>query len=207
VSTLDFLSLDQAQETDRFRPLMRSSMERALREAGAAFEERDGWLVATHVPGQEKRSLAVRDVTHLHRVRESAEGVLIEFSGGEGRAPVVVGRVWGGEGDRPPEETPDVTAGYAALQIEGPGAATVLRRISEMPLDTLPAAGAVAHIRAWVIRDGGDSYRLLCAQEYGHYLWEVVVDAAERLGGGPAACMRGSTPSSTPPTRKRRRST
>ena len=207
MSTLDFLSLDRVQATDRFRPLARSSMERALREAGAAFEERDGWLVATHVPGQQRRRLAVRDVTHLHRIRESAEGVLIEFSQDEGRAPVVAGRVWGGDGDRPPEETPDVTAGYAALQIEGPGATTVLRRISEMPLDTLPGAGAVAHIRAWVIRDGDDSYRLLCAQEYGHYLWEVVVDAAEPLGGGPAAWMGESTPASTPPTRKSRRST
>ena len=187
MTSLDFLSLDAVSATERFRPLARSSLQRALHDAGATFEERDGWLVATHVPGQETRTLAVRDVTHLHRVRESAEGVLIEFAPGEGREPVVVGRVWGGEGDRPPEETPDVTAGYAALQIEGPGATTLVRRISEMPLDKLPAAGAVAHIRAWVIRDGDDSYRLLCAQEYGHYLWEVVVDAAEPLGGGPAA--------------------
>jgi Aminomethyltransferase folate-binding domain len=187
VSALDFLSLDGVRTDDRFRPLARSSMERRLREAGAGFEERDGWLVATHVPGEEDRRLAVRDVTHLHRVRESADGVLVSFARGDGREPVVVGRVWAGGGDRPPEATPDVSAGYAALQIEGPGATTVLRRLTEMPLDALPAVGAVAHVRVWVVRDGDESYRLLFEQEYGHYLWEVVVDAAEPLGGGPAA--------------------
>jgi glycine cleavage system aminomethyltransferase T len=186
MTSLDFLSLDDARSDDRFRPLARSSMERRLRDAGAAFAERDGWLVATHVPGEEQRGLVVRDVTHLHRVRESAEGVLVEFAPGEGREPVVVGRVWA-SGDRPPETTPDVSAGYAALQVEGPGAATVLRRLTEMPLDELPEVGAVAHVRAWVIADGDESYRLLFEQEYGHYVWEVVVDAAEPLGGGPAA--------------------
>jgi glycine cleavage system aminomethyltransferase T len=187
VTSLDFLSLDGVRADDRFRPLARSSMERHLREAGAAFAERVGWLVATHVPGQEDRRLVVRDVTHLHRVRESADGVLVEFAPGDGREPVVVGRVWAGGGDRPPEATPDVSAGYAALHLEGPGATTLLRRLTEMPLDALPAAGAVAHVRAWVVEDGEESYRLLFAQEYGHYLWEVVVDAAEPLGGGPGA--------------------
>ena len=187
MSTLDFLSLDGAHADERFRPLARSPMERRLRDAGATFEERAGWLVATHVPGQEERRLVVRDLTHLHRVRENAEGVLVAFEPGAGREPIVVGRVWAGGGDRPPETTPDVSAGYAALQLEGPGATTVLRRLTELPLAELPAVGAVAHVRAWVIRDGEESYRLLCEQEYGHYFWEVVVDAAEPLGGGPAA--------------------
>jgi sarcosine oxidase gamma subunit len=40
-----------------------------------------------------------------------------------------------------------------------------------------------------VIRDGEESYRLVFGQEFGHYLWEVAVDAAEPLGGGP-----GGTP-------------
>ncbi len=187
MSGFDFLSLDAALVTDRFQPLARSPMERRLREAGAEFAERDGWVVATHVPGQEAHALHVRDLTHLHRVRESSDGVLIELRAGEARAPVTVGRLWNGDGDTPPESALDLSAGYAALQIDGPGATTLLRRLTEMPLDDLPAAGAVAHVRAWVVQDGAESYRLVFDQEYGHYLWEVVIDAAEPLGGGPAA--------------------
>ena len=87
----------------------------------------------------------------------------------------------------PPEgtEPPETHAGFAALEISGPGAGTVVRRLTEMPLDHLPAVGAVAHIRSWILREGDETYRLLFEQEYGHYLWEVVVDAAEPLGGGP----------------------
>jgi glycine cleavage system aminomethyltransferase T len=198
VTDLGFLSLDAASED----ALARSPMERRLREAGATFEERDGWLVATHVPREERRELAVRDVTAFHRVYEGDDGVLVEFRSGEGREPLVVGFLWNGA-DRPPERTTDVSAGYAAIQIAGRGAATVLRRLTELELDDLPKVGALAHVRAIVIRDDEESYRLVFEQEDGHYLWEVVVDAAEPLGGGPVG-MRVSTPSSTPPTSERR---
>jgi sarcosine oxidase gamma subunit len=158
VSELAFLSLDATAPAGLVRPLARSPLTRRLREAGAEFEERDGWLVAVRVPGGEERRLAIRDVTH-----------------------VLAGHDWGTvPGTVPP------LAGLAALEIEGSGATTVLRRISELELDTLPAVGAVAHVRAWLFRTGEEAYRLVFEQEYGHYLWEVVVDAAEPLGGGPA---------------------
>jgi glycine cleavage system aminomethyltransferase T len=179
VSGLDFLSLDAAARG----ALARSPMERRLHEAGAEFEERDGWLVATHVPGEEEHRLSIRDLTAFHRVHEGDDGVLIEFRPGEAREPVVAGFLWNGE-DRPPESTTDVSAGYAAIQIDGPGATAALRRLTELDLDDLPKVGSVAHIRAIVLRDGRDSYRLVFEQEYGHYLWEVVLDAAEPLGGG-----------------------
>jgi hypothetical protein len=185
VSTLEFLSLDAVEHESRFRPLALSSLERRLREAGAEFAERDGWLVATRVPGEERHSLAIRDVTHLHRVSEGEDGILVEFRLGEARGPSVVGFPWNGD-ESPPENATDLSAGYAAIQIEGPGAATVLRRMTELDLSALPKVGAVAHARACVLQDGPDSYRLVFEQEYGHYLWEVAVDAAEPLGGGPA---------------------
>jgi len=153
VSELSFLSVEAARAEGRFRPLARSSLERHLREAGAEFEERDGRLVATLVPGEEAHALAIRDVTHL-------------FPPPEGTEP------------------PETHAGFAALEISGPGAGIVLRRLTEMPLDELPAVGAVAHIRCRVFREGDEAYRLVFDQEYGHYLWEAVVDAAAPLGGG-----------------------
>jgi len=47
VSVLEFLSVSAASEG----ALARSSMERAQRDAGARFEERDGWLVPVSIPG------------------------------------------------------------------------------------------------------------------------------------------------------------
>jgi sarcosine oxidase gamma subunit len=43
--------------------------------------------------------------------------------------------------------------------------------------------GAVAHVQAYVLRDDAETFRLFFPQEYGHYLAEVVVDAAEGLRG------------------------
>jgi glycine cleavage system aminomethyltransferase T len=183
VTELAFLSLDATGDA-----VAHSPMERHLREAGATFAERGGWLLATHIPGEDGRELAVRDVTAFLRVHEGDDGVVVEFRHGEPRAPYVVGFLWNGE-DRPPEQTTDVSAGYAAIQIAGRGAAAVLRRLTELELDELPKVGAVAHVRAIVIGEDDESYRLVFEQEYGHYLWEVVVDAAKPLGGGP-----GGTP-------------
>lgn len=184
MSALDFLSLDAVDSDSRFRPLARSPMERRLRDAGAEFAERDGWLVAVRVPGEERHRLAIRDLTHLHRVHETEDGILVRLRPGEGREPVTLGIVWNGV-RRPSEDTLDLSAGYAAIGIDGPGARTVLQRMTELDLRDLPKVGAVAHTRACVLEDGAESYRLVFEQEYGHYLWEVVVDAAEPLGGGP----------------------
>jgi sarcosine oxidase gamma subunit len=56
-----------------------------------------------------------------------------------------------------------------------------MRRLTDLDLDSLPAVGAVAHVKAYVLRDDAETFRLFFPQEYGHYLAEVVVDAAEGL--------------------------
>jgi glycine cleavage system aminomethyltransferase T len=186
MTDLAFLSVVDVSPSAAFRPLARSSMERRLRDAGASFEQRAGWLVATHVPGEEQLRLQVRDVTHAVTVRESADGVSVELAGGDAARPVWTGELWYG-GERPPGCAPvDVTAGYAALELEGVGATTVLRRLTDLDLEELPAVGALAHVRVFVFREREELYRLVFPQEYGHYLWEVVVDAAHPLAGGPA---------------------
>lgn len=73
----------------------------------------------------------------------------------------------------------DQTAGYAGLRIQGQ---TLMRRLTDLDLDRLPAAGALAHVQAIVLRDGEDTFRVFVPQEYGHYVAEVVVDAAEGVG-------------------------
>jgi hypothetical protein len=71
----------------------------------------------------------------------------------------------------------DVSATLAGLSVRGEA---LMRRITDLDLDALPAAGAVAHIQAVVTRDG-DSFALWFGQEYADYLAEVVVDAHEGL--------------------------
>jgi hypothetical protein len=71
----------------------------------------------------------------------------------------------------------DVSGTLAGLQVRGE---TLMRRVTDLDLDSLPAAGAVAHVQALVLRDG-DTFRLFFGQEYSDYLAEVVLDAHEGL--------------------------
>lgn len=75
----------------------------------------------------------------------------------------------------------DVTGAFAGIRIDRPDAVRLLRRLTELDLDALPAVGAVAHVPAHVLRDGDTVFRLFFPQEYGDYVAEVVVDAAEGL--------------------------
>jgi sarcosine oxidase gamma subunit len=70
----------------------------------------------------------------------------------------------------------DMSAALAGLQVRGE---TLMRRLTDLDLESLPAVGAVAHVQAYVLRDDGETFRLFFPQEYGHYVAEVVVDAAE----------------------------
>jgi sarcosine oxidase gamma subunit len=72
----------------------------------------------------------------------------------------------------------DVSGALAGLQVRGEA---LMRRLTDLDLDSLPAVGAVAHVQAYVLRDDAETFRLFFPQEYGHYLAEVVVDAVEGL--------------------------
>lgn len=73
----------------------------------------------------------------------------------------------------------DVSAGWAGLRIRGEA---VLRRLTDLDLDSLPAAGALAHVQALVLRDDAETFRVFVAQEYGHHVAEVAADAARGVG-------------------------
>jgi sarcosine oxidase gamma subunit len=72
----------------------------------------------------------------------------------------------------------DASAGWAGLRVRGE---TLMRRLTDLDLDALPAMGSVAHVQALVIRDDGETFRLYFAQEYGDAVAEAVLDAAEGL--------------------------
>ena len=67
---LDFLSPGLARDDNGFHPVARSALERLYRAAGATFEERDRWLVATAVPGEADRlrHVGIADLSHLGKL-------------------------------------------------------------------------------------------------------------------------------------------
>jgi hypothetical protein len=72
----------------------------------------------------------------------------------------------------------DMSATLAGLQVRG---VAIMRRITDMDLESLPAAGAVSHVQVLVVRDPDETFRLYFGQEYSDYLAEVVLDAAAGL--------------------------
>jgi sarcosine oxidase gamma subunit len=73
----------------------------------------------------------------------------------------------------------DMTAALAALEFEGED---VLRRLTELDPDSLPAIGSVARgTPALIERRGGERFRLYVPQELGHFVAEVVADMIQGL--------------------------
>jgi sarcosine oxidase gamma subunit len=75
-------------------------------------------------------------------------------------------------------------AGIAGIEIEGPEATRLLRRLTDLDLAALPAIGAVAHVRALVTANGDGRYQLWFPQEYADYVAAVVLDTARGIGWG-----------------------
>jgi glycine cleavage system aminomethyltransferase T len=192
MSELAVISPGLASDQGGMHPVARSSMERRQRDAGATFEERHGWLVPVSLPDEREHlgRVGVADLSHLTKLEVRPAGAPLE---GEGIvwhplsprralvfcAPAVADEVRGRLGER---RVLDLTGGLAILAIGGPEAATLLRRLTH--LHHFPSGGDVAHVTAHVLEAGG-GYWIVFPQEYGHYLWEVAVDHAVPLGGGP----------------------
>ena len=119
----------------------------------------------------------IDDVSHLGKweIRGDAHGLdgeVIRIS--LDRALVV--------GDRRPDapRVYDMTAALAAFEVEGED---LMRRLTELDLDELPAIGSILRgTPALIERRGGERFRLYVPQELGHYVAETVVDLAKGLG-------------------------
>jgi heterotetrameric sarcosine oxidase gamma subunit len=85
----------------------------------------------------------------------------------------------------------DVTCGLAAMSLLGAGCAELLARFCA--IDVRPALasvgafrpGSVARTPGYLLRAGEHELLVLVGWALGEYLWRVVADAAEHLGGGP----------------------
>ena len=127
------------------------------------------------------QSPAFTDVSALGKleVRGEVDGISI----GPGRTLVVVEGDVRAERDRLSAagyRVYDLTGALAGLEVEGEA---LLRRLTELDLDALPAIGSIARGTPAVIeRRGGERFRLFVPQELGQYVAEVVDDLAKGLG-------------------------
>jgi glycine cleavage system aminomethyltransferase T len=90
-----------------------------------------------------------------------------------------------------PASVLDVTTVFAALTVVGPLSGELFARFSAidlrpavMPLDAFRPV-SVARTPGTVLREGEQRYLMLFGAALGSYMWTVVADAAENLGGGP----------------------
>ncbi len=72
----------------------------------------------------------------------------------------------------------DLTAALAGIELEGE---TLMRRLTDLDLSRLPAAGKVAGVPALVSSPGNGRFRIFFAQEVGHSVVETVRDLQEGL--------------------------
>jgi hypothetical protein len=72
----------------------------------------------------------------------------------------------------------DLTGALAGIELEGEA---LMRRLSDLDLARLPAAGKVAGVPAVVSSPGGERFRIFFAQEVGHSVVETVRDLQEGL--------------------------
>jgi heterotetrameric sarcosine oxidase gamma subunit len=85
----------------------------------------------------------------------------------------------------------DVTSGLAALALLGPDAGELLARFCAIDVrpDVTPVAGfrpgSVARTPGYVLKEAEGRLLVIFGWAFGEYLWEVVADAAQHLGGGP----------------------
>jgi sarcosine oxidase gamma subunit len=163
---LDFLSPDRAEARAGFEPTMVSPLARAFAHgAPAGIEDISLTTGKLEVRG------AVEDVAKAEVVRLTPD-----------RALVLCDYERCAELRESLDFAVDMTGALAGLIIDRPDAERLMRRVTDLDLDQLPAAGSVAHMPATVLRDGPTAFRLFFPQEFGHSLVEIVFDATKGLG-------------------------
>ncbi len=164
MSELEFLTVDRIEAGNGFEPAFRSPLERAL--AGASARIRD---ISRTGKIEVRGDIEFLDAADVVRISPRRALVLC--------APDETAELRARLRERF-DHVNDVTAALCGLAVSGE---RIVRRLTDLDLDSLPAAGAVAHVPAIVVRND-DEFRIFFPQEYGHYLAGVVVDTETGLG-------------------------
>jgi hypothetical protein len=140
-------------------------------------------------PLREAASAAFTDVSELGKLEVRGEVAAVECAPGEELIPITPHRALlvvegpthaarerlGALGYR----VYDMTAALAALEVQG---AALMRRLTELDLEALPASGSIARgTPALIERRDGERFRLFVPQELGRFVADVVTDMHARL--------------------------
>jgi glycine cleavage system aminomethyltransferase T len=198
--SLGFLSVAAEQA------VARSPMEGQARAAGARLEVRDGWNVAVRYAGERaalERAVGWADASHLAKLEVAPHASVPRLEFGTGTRtddgwwlPMTPTRTLlvgahDGARERLGDAAVDVTTAFGALVIAGPLARETFARFCALDLRPRvcpPGAwrpGSVARTPGGVLCLAEDRFLMLFGAAYGQYMWTVVADAAQRLGGGP----------------------
>jgi hypothetical protein len=166
VTGLEFVSPGLARVDGDFEPVQRSPLERALRDAPPRVRDLSlaGKLdVRGELDGLELGSDAeiVRITSDRALVFCPPEAVERHVQQLSTLACSVV----------------DVTSALAGIQVTGE---QLLRRLTDLDLEALPAVGAVARVPATLLRHE-DEFRIFFPQEYADHVAGVVLDTAAGL--------------------------
>jgi heterotetrameric sarcosine oxidase gamma subunit len=166
----DLTKLELQAEPDTLAAIVREASDAALvLEPGLAARTPGAWWC----PVTPARVLVLADCGADAGAR--VRGAIAEAATGAGGAVSVV----------------DVTSGLAALTLAGPGSHELLARFCAIDVRPLVAPvnafrpGSVARTPGYLLREREQRLLVLVGWALGEYLWEVVADAAEHLGGGP----------------------
>lgn len=203
--TLSFLTPRPSERAPARSPLID-----AARSAGAVTEVREGWEVITSFGDSVAEAAACAETVGF---ADSSSLAKVEISGRGGTefTPGIATRADGGwrcpvRRDRtlllagaaavPATEGEatsfcDLSAALGALVLVGPAARETFARFCALDLrePSLPVCGfrpgSIARTPGYLLREEEDRFLMLFGSAFAEYVWEVVADAAGRLGGRP----------------------
>jgi hypothetical protein len=177
VSTLDFLSPSRCEAGTTASPLRRAldtvSDTETRNERGSGVSDVSSQLVDLSLDGK----VELRGDLDLVRPLDEEELVRLSprrgflFTSGDPVDAVERLRAQG-------VLAYDASGGWAGMAVEGE---RLMRRLTDLDLGRLPAAGPFALVPAIVVGDGEERFRVYVPQELGHDVALAVLDAIEGL--------------------------
>ncbi len=160
-------TIELQADPEDLRPMLAEGAGGIEPELGRAVRTPGVWWA----PLTAERALAICDPSRSGKLRARLE-----------RAAAGAGR---------PASALDVSTAFGALALVGPMARETFARFSA--IDLRPAVtpvsglrpGSIARTPGLVIREAEDRYLMLFGAALAEYVWTVVADAAESLGGSP----------------------